>query len=288
MRNLIYKTLNLISPVFNIVLKHRLRVLAYHDIVDPINFEKQIKWLKANYNLIDLPTLKEYLFQSKSLPAKSLLITFDDGDRSVFEHALPIFRKYQVPACLFVITDLIDSKKDFWWDTIKKNEAKSGLSNAEIMKIININKGSSNKDRLDFLKKYPVTQNHQLSTVEVKELILSGVYIGNHSHTHPMFDKLEKDELLEELQNVHSFFDMNRIGDYSVFAYPNGNFSEDTEKLLMENNIKIAFLFDHKINERTINPLRISRIAVDSDNSMSEFKSKVSGLHSTITKMKKG
>ena len=134
MRNLIYKSLNFISPVFNAFLKNRLRVLAYHDIIDPLNFENQIRWLKANYNLIDIEELKDYLSNRKSLPSKSLLITLDDGDRSVFQYALPIFRKYQVPACLFVISDLIDTRKDFWWDTIKKNEVKNGLSNSEIMK----------------------------------------------------------------------------------------------------------------------------------------------------------
>ncbi|WP_405198350.1 polysaccharide deacetylase family protein [Christiangramia sp. LLG6405-1] len=288
MRNLIYKSLNFISPVFNAFLKNRLRVLAYHDIIDPLNFENQIRWLKANYNLIDIEELKDYLSNRKSLPSKSLLITLDDGDRSVFQYALPIFRKYQVPACLFVISDLIDTRKDFWWDTIKKNEVKNGLSNSEIMKIINTNKRSSNRDRVEFLKKYSLTQHHQLTTAEIEELIESRVHIGNHSHTHPMFDKLEQNELHDELTNVRTFFDLNKIGDYSVFAYPNGNYTEITEKLLIENNIEIAFLFDHKINNRRINPLRISRIAVDSDNSMAEFKSKVSGLHPTIIKMRKG
>ena len=286
MRNLIYKTLNLFSPIYDKVYSERLRVLAYHDVIDPVNFEAQIKFLKLNYHIIDVPVLRKHLFEAQPLPPKSLLITFDDGDRSVLENALPILKKYEISVCLFIITELIDSNRDFWWDTIRKNEEKNGLSAEEIMRIINMNKQSSNKERLEYLKKYPITQNRQLTLEEVRELDLNQVYIANHSHSHPMFDKLQDEELVNEFEQVQLFFKTNKLGDFNVFAYPNGNYSLRAEKLLIENDIDIAFLFDHKLNDRNINPLRISRIAVDSDNSLPEFKSKVSGLHSAILKYK--
>ena len=287
MRNFIYKSINLISPVYNSFHQKSLRVLAYHDVVDPVNFEAQLKWLKGKYHIIDIHLLKEHLFENKSLPSNSLLITFDDGDRTVLEKGLPILKKLDIPACLFIITGLIGSSKDFWWDIIKKNEEKKGFSPEEIMKIVNLNKESSNKERLEYLKKYPETFNKQLTIEEVKELESNRVYIANHSHSHPMFNKLEENELIEELEQVRLFFKVNGIGDFKVFAYPNGNNDLQTEELLRKNEVDIAFLFDHKINDKSINPLRISRIAVDSDNPLAEFKSKVSGLHSAIQKTQK-
>lgn len=287
MRNFVYNTLQLLHPISNKILKHQLRVLAYHDIIDPANFEAQIIWLKSNYNIIDIATLKDHLFRNKKLPQKPLLITLDDGDKTVYTKGLPIFKKHKVPSCLFIITELIGTKKDFWWNTIAENEKKKGLSQSEIMKVINANKSMPNKERTQFLKSYPTTYQEQLTIDEVKELKANKIHIANHSHTHPMFDKLEEEELVEELEQVEFHFKKMNVGDYGVFAYPNGNFSKRTEQILKEKGIKLAFLFNHKVNVKNINPLRISRIAVDSHNPLPEFKSKVSGLHPLIMDFKK-
>jgi poly-beta-1,6-N-acetyl-D-glucosamine N-deacetylase len=287
MRTLIYTALNLFSPIFNKALQNRLRVLAYHDIIDANNFESQLIWLKSKYTLIDVPTLKEHLFNNQELPLNPLLITLDDGDKTVYTKGLPILKKHNIPSCLFIITDLIDTNKDFWWNTIRLNEEKNQLSRIEIMDIINKNKAMPNWERLKFIRNYEVTYQEQLTIEEIKELFNSGMFIGNHSHTHPMFNNLEKEEVIQELQESKKFFEWNKIGDHKVFAYPNGNFSIESEKLLENNGIKIAFLFDHQINKGKINPLRISRVAVDSDTPLTEFKSKVSGVHPMIRTIQK-
>ncbi len=287
MRNFGYKSLRWFSPVLNILFKNRLRVLAYHDIIDSANFEAQIIWLKSKYNIIDISTLQSHLFHNQPLPKNSLLITLDDGDKTVYTKGLHIFKKHQVPSCLFIITDLINSRKDFWWNTIIKNEEKNGLSKEKIMEVINICKALPNDQRLNYLQKYKATFRDQLTLEEVQELKENSVFIANHSHTHPMFDKVNEAELKDELMQVKTFFEEKGIGDFTVFAYPNGNSNERSEQLLIENRIRMAFLFDHKLNEKHINPLRISRIAVDSDNPLSEFKTKVSGLHPMIFKVKK-
>lgn len=287
MRNFLYKFFNLFSPVFNGLYKNRLRVLAYHDIADPVIFEKQIIWLSTKYHIIDIPQLKKHLFENNPLPSNSLLITLDDGDITVFTKALPIFKKYQIPSCLFIVTELINSNKDFWWDTIRKNEIEKGLSREEVMQIINHNKSIPNKQRIEYLKKYTITTKQQLTVKQIKELQHNLVYIANHSHTHPMFNKLDDEDLIKEMKETNIFFAKHNIGDHTVFAYPNGNYSEKAEYLLIQGNIKIAFLFNHKLNDKKIHPLRISRIAVDSDTALPEFKAKVSGLHPFIFKLRK-
>lgn len=105
--------------------------------------------------------------------------------------------------------------------------------------------------------------------------------IANHSHTHPMFDQCNSDELKYELQKSTEVLESM---DYQakVFAYPNGNFDPTAEQELIKEGVKMAFLFAHKLNEKNINPLRIFRIRVDSDTNLKEFKVKVSGLHSFI------
>ena len=286
MRTSLYKILNLFSPIYNWVYKDRLRVLAYHGIEDPKGFESQIKWLRSNYNFINIATLNNHLIKNVPLPPRALLLTLDDGDKTVYTEALPVFQKYNIPTCLFIITDLINSSQDFWWDTIKKNERKEGLCDSKILKIINHNKSIPNSQRLQNLSEYNSTTQPQLKFEEIEELHRNGVFIANHSHTHPMFDMLEKEEVIKELEKSNNFFKDNRVGDYSVFAYPNGSFNPMAEQLLKKNNIKMAFLFDHNINKKRIQPLRISRIRVDSIIPLPEFRTKVSGLHCFILNFK--
>lgn len=69
------------------------------------SFDQQMAYLYgAGYQSIDLDELREWQQGERELPEKSFVITFDDGDRSVLDLALPILRKYNFKATLFVVT----------------------------------------------------------------------------------------------------------------------------------------------------------------------------------------
>lgn len=72
-------------------------------------FEEQLQWLKTNgYTVIPLKEAVAYL-QGKiaSVPAKSVVITIDDGRITVFTHALPIVKRYNIPVTLFIYPSII-------------------------------------------------------------------------------------------------------------------------------------------------------------------------------------
>jgi peptidoglycan/xylan/chitin deacetylase (PgdA/CDA1 family) len=47
---------------------------------------------------------------------RSLVVTFDDGHRDNLELALPILKKYGVPAVIYVTTGFVDNTiRSFWW-----------------------------------------------------------------------------------------------------------------------------------------------------------------------------
>lgn len=71
-------------------------------------FEEQMAFLKKNgYRVIRLDELFEFLEGKRPLPRKSVVITFDDGWRSMYDIAYPILKRYGYPATLFISTDLI-------------------------------------------------------------------------------------------------------------------------------------------------------------------------------------
>jgi peptidoglycan/xylan/chitin deacetylase (PgdA/CDA1 family) len=91
-------------------------------------FEEQMAFLKKNgYRVITLDDLFDFLNRKRSIPSKSVVITFDDGWRSMYEIAYPILKRYGYPATLFVATDLIhQSNSTLDWGKIREM-ARNGI-----------------------------------------------------------------------------------------------------------------------------------------------------------------
>ena len=67
-------------------------------------FEEQIKYLvDNNYYFPTWDEVIDYIDGKTTLPEKSVVITFDDGDLTFFKHAAPIITKYKVRATSFII-----------------------------------------------------------------------------------------------------------------------------------------------------------------------------------------
>lgn len=92
-------------------------VLCYHDVnpkqtndmlLDPNKFEEQMKYLKTNnYVSLTMSELYGFLRENKKIPKKSVVITFDDGYIGNYKYAYPILKKYNMHACMFMISDML-------------------------------------------------------------------------------------------------------------------------------------------------------------------------------------
>lgn len=280
-RNFLYNFLIIIEPLVRHILNGKMRVLAYHKVSNIEKFERQIIYLKRHFNIISLRDLDKIINEGDNFLKNSLLITFDDGDLSNYLNAYPVLKRHNIPATFFVITNLIDSEEPFWWD-----EMEYLVDGKDGNKMVWESKKWKNEQRINYinqLRKKSIKcklKTLQITKEQLKEMNNSGFVIGNHSHSHPMFNKSSQDELNYEMSESIQFLKHNNLDPY-YFAYPNGNWDNNSEEILKKYNIKLAFLFDHKLSDLS-NPLRISRIRVDSDLGLPEFKSKVSGLHSIL------
>jgi peptidoglycan/xylan/chitin deacetylase (PgdA/CDA1 family) len=81
-----------------------------------------MKYLKDHgYHVIGPKQLLAFLNFQEPLPKKSVMITIDDGYRSVYEIAYPILKKYGYPATLFVYTNYVGiSKKAITWEQLRE------------------------------------------------------------------------------------------------------------------------------------------------------------------------
>jgi peptidoglycan/xylan/chitin deacetylase (PgdA/CDA1 family) len=113
-------------------------ILCYHNFnptkpgsmnLTPQKLEMQIKWLKDNgYTIIPLKVAVEYLQGKRnSLPSKAIVISADDGWKSVYTYMLPIVKKYNIPVTLFIYPQAISQGKNtMTWDELKQLQ-KTGL-----------------------------------------------------------------------------------------------------------------------------------------------------------------
>ncbi|MCX5710354.1 MAG: polysaccharide deacetylase family protein [Candidatus Omnitrophica bacterium] len=107
-------------------------VLMYHR-VEPVSdgsmlmvsssaLERQMKFLRDhNYNVIRLKELVGLIKENKKIPAKTVAITFDDGNKDNYTCAFPVLKKYRIPATMFVIVDEISRPQGdrLSWEEIK-------------------------------------------------------------------------------------------------------------------------------------------------------------------------
>jgi peptidoglycan/xylan/chitin deacetylase (PgdA/CDA1 family) len=110
-------------------------ILTYHrfaeDCSSPLcmpakTFDLQMRYLKENgYRVITAEELLSFLKYRQGLPRKSVLITMDDGYRSVYNIAYPILKKYGFSATLFIYTDFVGvSKMAITWGQLKEIKSK--------------------------------------------------------------------------------------------------------------------------------------------------------------------
>lgn len=107
-------------------------ILCYHNLnpttpgsmnMTPKKFESQIKWLVDNgFTIIPLKQAVEYLQgKRESLPNKSIVVTADDGWKSVYTYMYPIIKKYNIPVTLFIYPQTISNGKNaMTWEELKK------------------------------------------------------------------------------------------------------------------------------------------------------------------------
>lgn len=107
-------------------------ILLYHHVaedtppstsISPANFESHLIHLRDNeYNVIPLDLMIESLTNGTSLPEKAVVISFDDGYRSIYDTAFPLLEAFDYPFTLFLSTEPIDRGQSNYmsWDQVRE------------------------------------------------------------------------------------------------------------------------------------------------------------------------
>ena len=270
----------------------RLVVLAYHDVVDVVAFRRQIGFLALRMRPIALDDALRAIEGSLSLPPRSVLVTFDDGDRSVYEQAMPILRNFGIPAVLFVVAGHVGTSRPLWFREVRALLRQGAVSPSLRIRspdgAVRLLKRLPDANRLHIIQELrssigtPASQ-HQLQPQELREMEAAGIDIGNHTLTHPCLDQCTDEKIRAELTQAHEALREWLGHPPRAFSYPNGNGDKRAECILEALGYKAAFLFDHKVGFfPSADRFQISRVRVNSTTSLARFRSIVNGLHPFI------
>lgn len=239
------------------ICRNRVTILLYHDVSSKV-FEKHIKYLIRNYNIIRLESLVAAIYSQDftELPQKSVVITLDDGHADNFK-LLPIFHKYSIRPTIYVCTQIINTNRHFWFNI----EGQSKKVKEHLKRI-------PNGQRITYLKDFsnfePVIEYNDRQALNIDELkqMMNSVDFQPHTQTHPILPnctELEcKQEILESKNDLEKMLDL----ECRHFSYPNGDYTEREIEIVKEGGFRSARTTD--IGWNTINtfPHRLKTIPI--------------------------
>lgn len=115
------------AQAVTILCYHRFGPRANPLTVTPAAFEAQMNYLARNgYSVVPLERVAAFLEGRESLPPKAVVVTIDDGYRSMFDVAYPVLKRHRFPATLFLYTDFVGAPDALTWAQMREMTA-SGL-----------------------------------------------------------------------------------------------------------------------------------------------------------------
>ena len=221
-----------------IVLYHRVSTDRDHQAVTPTAFRAQMEALRERA----LPVrLDEALSLLEARPTgRYVCVTFDDGYHDVLDNAIPVLRDLQIPATIFVPTEIVDGTARYYW-----------------------------------YKDSPQT----LSWSELREISKDDLFaIGAHTRTHPALPKLSDDAAWIEIAGSKRDVEKHTGQRAVAFAYPAGLYGEREIGMVREAGYRIGVTIEPGLITPGYRAQALHRSTIDRRDNLDMFEAKLSGL----------
>ena len=220
-------------------------VLMYHSVSDapadstrplsvsPGMFAAQLRYLRSQgFTGLTFGELCQRRRSGQALPARTIVLTFDDGYADLIEEALPIMIEQGLPASVFVTTG--------WLRDARHHAAGRPL------------------DRM-------------LSWGQLAELSSAGVEIAAHSHSHPQLDQISEPRMRVELAVSRRLLE-DRLGQpVCSLAYPFGYSNKRVRAVAREVGYRQAASVANAVAESACDPFAVPRLTIRRSTSLAAF-----------------
>lgn len=188
-------------------------------------FEEDLKYIKSKgYQSVTVKQLIDFSQGEGDIPEKSILITFDDGQETLYEYALPLLRKYGFTAVGFVVgaladyyTEIKDHNLNYSylnWQQIKE------MSDGNIIEIeshsFDLHKNTGNRSGIKKKKGESIDAYREFLCSDVSKMKTAMI---NNTGKNPV-----------------------------AFAFPFGSFSPESTEILKECGFKMTLTCEERVN----------------------------------------
>lgn len=231
---------------------HHIPILMYHSIahdadprfrrwtVAPEDFAAQLGFLAQN-NYITLTVTQFVAARSGgSLPERPVILTFDDGFADFYSAALPLFKRHNMTATLYITTGYIGGASQWL-----------------------ASQGEGSRPMLNWQ--------------QINEIANSGIEIGAHTHTHPALDTIPLGQAQQEIAGPKALLEAQIGRRVESFAYPFGYYSRVEQHLVREAGYTSACAVRYEMSSRTDDVLALARHIVPRDMPLHEFGALLTG-----------
>lgn len=243
-----------VVPFMRAMAKPGCVAILYHECNREL-FERHVRFLKAHYNIISLEELVDAIKKKSLLPKNSVVITFDDGYKSLYTDIFPVVKEYGVPVTIYLTTGTIGTKKDFWWgvaERLEKDvEALKKLPHEERARLLESGKQEGGN---------PIALNWD----EIREMDkCEWVEFGSHTLTHPILTTQDANSSSREIRESKKIISEKLGHPVKSFSYPNGDFEESHVEEVKKAGYTSAITVVPGLNTASTDRFRLRRVAVD-------------------------
>lgn len=283
-------------------------ILAYHRVVADLEkaekeaiyglvistetFREHCRMLKENYDIIGIEEAANFIKSGDSAKRPKALITFDDGYLDNYEEAFPILREMNLPATIFLPTEMIGKPeplahdKAFWLikkAVERKTQIEKAFLNAGIEEktIVGINYNTNVLELTDKIVYLPAIQRdavikeleETLSTDNypkeydllnwqmVREMNQNKISFGVHSASHTVLTLENESEFESEITESKQLLEEKLNQEIISFAYPNGKFNDKVRHQVINSGYKIAVSTEYLVNRRGGDAFTLGRVS---------------------------
>lgn len=228
-------------------------ILLYHSIawerpdgygrwvVTPARFEEHLSTIRdEGFRPITVEAFALARASGERLPARTVIITFDDGLADFLHGAMPILSRFGFPATLYVTSGYVGGSARWLSDLGQGDRA-------------------------------------MLTWRQIASLAEAGIEIGAHSISHPQLDLLGRERTLSEVVGSRKAIERAIRRPVRTFAYPHGYATDMTKRIVADAGFLAACGVRHAFSSSREDPLQLSRIIIDQSMGASEISQFLAG-----------